>query len=350
VYFNDPVLCRSLSSWQCRGDGYDDTTIIMVGTPTEVGKALNGMEYISTAYGIDDTISVTLFDGASEDLRNFCLTKSVISRSRQRNVLTVTEGLHMDSHQAQLLLSLPTSIAELGSTFDACYNSSVSIHVHVSELQRESYASGGTAGMSLLDGWAGAIITWAVVVLVLLGIIRGFASCWPYCMRSKLIDTKVPSVKREGDRSTDGQATLENPMPRHPPLPRAPPPPPPLLQRRTTGKQGALHGNNQTASSSWSIRVLQCICCLSKRREGDEVHFTHTPEPGPSEPGPSPGLLARLLNSLCQTSRTLMCFPVHICKYAVHCLCCTSDEVAPPHASWKDFEEEGGAVGLTLSI
>ena len=285
------------------------------------------MEYTSTAYGIDDIVGVTLFDGTSEDLRDFCLTKSVISRSRQRNVLTVTEGLHIDSHQAQLLLSLPTSIAELGSTFDGCYNSSVSIRVHVSELQRESFASGGTAGMSLLDGWAGTIITWAVIVLIVLGIIRCFASCWPYCRRSKLIDTKLPSIKLDGDRRADGQATFEIPIPRRPPPPQAPPPPPPFLQHHTTGKQRALYGNNQAASSSWSVRVLKWLCCLSR------VHFTNTHEPGPSEPSPAPGLLVRLLNSLCQTSRTLICFPEHICKYAVHCLCCissTPDEVAPP--------------------
>jgi len=65
--FNSQKYCLagpSSARWTCRGDGTNDATMVFLGTPADVARALNGLTYLSVHPHTTDLLNVTLYDGA----------------------------------------------------------------------------------------------------------------------------------------------------------------------------------------------------------------------------------------------------------------------------------------------
>jgi hypothetical protein len=60
----DTCRYRTLSSWQCVGDGYQDRIMSFVGIPADIPFILRNLQYTSFAPGTNDTIVVSVYDGA----------------------------------------------------------------------------------------------------------------------------------------------------------------------------------------------------------------------------------------------------------------------------------------------
>jgi len=63
------ILCSCLSGLSTYtnncylGDGYEDSYMSFVSTPSLIGQALNGMRYQNTRASLTDHVNVTLYDG-----------------------------------------------------------------------------------------------------------------------------------------------------------------------------------------------------------------------------------------------------------------------------------------------
>ena len=80
VFFNSKAFCFSMSRWQCRGDGYEDTVSTFVGTPAAIAAVLNGMQYSNPNPNVIDIVNITLSDGEGGN----CLDNSLQSAGSLR--------------------------------------------------------------------------------------------------------------------------------------------------------------------------------------------------------------------------------------------------------------------------
>ena len=70
--FSSLQYCFALVRWQCSGNGYSSNSMSFVAQPLDALSALNGLTYINTQPNIQDTVTVTIYDGEG----GFCLDNS----------------------------------------------------------------------------------------------------------------------------------------------------------------------------------------------------------------------------------------------------------------------------------
>ncbi len=77
VDFSSYTYCYQSRYWSCLGDGSTSNRAVFVGTPWAVGAVLNGMRYESANPGVNDNITITLYDGEVSRYGPFCYFASL---------------------------------------------------------------------------------------------------------------------------------------------------------------------------------------------------------------------------------------------------------------------------------
>lgn len=68
-------LCSATRDWICKGDGVYEQSMVFIGSPKDVQRALYGMKYLNYEPYSEDFIDITLYDGSQGDcLREFSTT------------------------------------------------------------------------------------------------------------------------------------------------------------------------------------------------------------------------------------------------------------------------------------
>ena len=171
VDFNSQTYCSSSGDWHCLGDGYNNVEMSFVGTPENISRALNGLQYLSLRPHHTDKINISLYDGASGS----CLDEFVLSNRWDSAVTSYRNN--------------------------ECYVTSVSVEVRVLGFYQyigdddDNFLSGSSTGVQAL--WLTRIYQ-TCVVIVLLGLF--------YCVFTSCIKCfkRILCVKKSADDSSCG--------------------------------------------------------------------------------------------------------------------------------------------------
>ena len=110
VDFNSDTYCRSSEKWTCRGDGYNDKVMDFLGTPANISRVLNGLQYLSLFPDHTDWVNVTLYDGASGD----CLSASVLAHGRGSAISSYSSSGVQGEEEECFLTTVSVQIRVLG--------------------------------------------------------------------------------------------------------------------------------------------------------------------------------------------------------------------------------------------
>ena len=105
-------LCSATRDWYCKGDGVYEQSMVFIGAPEDVQRALYGMKYVSYEPYTEDYIDITLYDGSQGDcLREFStpsLRPTCASSSCRMhvNVTSYWQGLDDEDRDAIFYMSL----------------------------------------------------------------------------------------------------------------------------------------------------------------------------------------------------------------------------------------------------
>jgi hypothetical protein len=93
VDFNSATYCSSSEHWVCDGDGYNEEEMVFLGTPRNISRVLNGLQYLSLTPHHTDWVNITLYDGAEGE----CLPEASLLHGRSADSTTLRDECFVTS-------------------------------------------------------------------------------------------------------------------------------------------------------------------------------------------------------------------------------------------------------------